>query len=253
MGYSESVAMTTERHDKVRKLAGKIAGLRRVRRSRDFVMEQLGGGVGASAVSAGLAEMGGAAIAIATLDSTEKADFVEFTLGGEPVRGWFWRFPFDEGDDIELVAERDGQAWIAYGARRPADALVAVYPHCFEGRRAHYASTFRFWGIVVGAVFLFMMCLDAIFAMFKGTFSLAGQLSAYAIYLAYGLPALVLVFGFLAWRGGRKTEGFARLAETIFSGFGWRDASSINLRETSRALRREGDGRDYGTLYFRYR
>lgn len=48
-GYSESVAMTAERHDKVRKLAGKIAGLRRVRRSRDFVMEQLGG-VGASAV-----------------------------------------------------------------------------------------------------------------------------------------------------------------------------------------------------------
>lgn len=50
MGCSESVAMTAERHDKVRKLAGRIAGLRRVRRSRDFVMEQLGGGVGASAV-----------------------------------------------------------------------------------------------------------------------------------------------------------------------------------------------------------
>lgn len=245
--------MTTERNGKVSKLRGKIAALSRVRRSRDFVMEQLGGGVGASAVSAGLAGMGGAAIAIATLDSTEKADFVEFTLNGEPVRGWFWRFPFDEGDDIELVAERDGQAWIAYGARRPADALVAVYPHCFEGRRAHYASTFRFWGIVVGAIFLFMMCLDAIFAMFKGTFSLAGQLSAYAIYLAYGLPALMLVFGFLAWRGGRKTEGFARMAETIFAGFGWQNASRINLRKTSRALRREGDGRDYGTLYFRYR
>ncbi|AHC47726.1 hypothetical protein AX27061_3265 [Achromobacter xylosoxidans NBRC 15126 = ATCC 27061] len=42
--------MTAERHDKVRKLAGRIAGLRRVRRSRDFVMEQLGGGVGATAV-----------------------------------------------------------------------------------------------------------------------------------------------------------------------------------------------------------
>ncbi|WYX22369.1 putative type VI secretion system effector [Achromobacter xylosoxidans] len=174
--------------------------MRRARRARDFVMEQLGGGVGATAVSAGLAGMGGAAIAIATLDSTEKADFVEFTLDGEPVRGWFWRFPFDEGDDIELVAEHDGQVWTAYGARRPADALVAVYPHCFEGRRAHYASTFRFWGIVVAAVFLFMMCLDAILSMFKGTFSLTGQLSAYAVYLAYGLPALLLVFD--SWPGG---------------------------------------------------
>lgn len=50
MGCSESVAMTAERHDKVRKLAGRIAGLRRARRARDFVMEQLGGGIGASAV-----------------------------------------------------------------------------------------------------------------------------------------------------------------------------------------------------------
>lgn len=79
--------MTTERNGKVSKLRGKIAALSRVRRSRNFVMEQLGGVAGASAVSAALAGMGGAAIAIATLDSTEKADFVEFTLDGEPVRG----------------------------------------------------------------------------------------------------------------------------------------------------------------------
>ncbi|WYX08954.1 hypothetical protein WJ978_25185 [Achromobacter xylosoxidans] len=93
----------------------------------------------------------------------------------------------------------------AYGARRPADALVAVYPHCFEGRRAHYASTFRFWGIVVAAVFLFMMCLDAILSMFKGTFSLTGQLSAYAVYLAYGLPALLLVL--IPGLAGRSQDG----------------------------------------------
>lgn len=153
---------------------------------------------------------------------------------------------------MELVAERAEEGWIAYGARREADALVAVYPHCFEGRWAHYVSTFRFWGIVVGAIFLFMMFMDAVFSMFKGTFSVENQLSAYVFYITQALPIVVLVFGFLAWRGGRKTEGFAKVAETIFSGFGWENPSRINLRKTSRQQRRKGDGRDYGLYVFRH-
>lgn len=234
------------------KLCGKIEGLTRSRRSRDFVMSQIGGGVEASAVSASLAGMGGAAISIASIDSNEKADFVEFSLNGESVRGWFWSFPFQEGDEVEVVAERSEDGWTAYGARRQADALVAVYPHCFEGRWAHYVSTFRFWGVVIGSIFLFLMVLDAVFSIFEGTFSVEEQLSAYVFYLTQSLPIVVLVFGFLAWRGGRKTEGFARIAENIFNGFGWANASRINLRQTSRRQRREGDGRDYGVRYFRY-
>lgn len=242
---------------KARKLCGQIAGLKRARRSRDFVLGQIGGDLGPSAVSASLAGMGGAAIAIATLDTSEAADYVEFTLEGRPLRGWFWRFPFRDGDEVEAVAvavaeESEGGVWSALGVRRESDGLVAVYPHCVEGRWPHYASTFRFWGIVVGAIFLFMMCLDLGLALFKGTFSVAGQLSAYAVYLAYLLPAMLAVFGFLAWRGGRKTEALAKAAEIMFEGFGWRNPSRISLRKTSRRLRRESDGRDYGIYVFRY-
>lgn len=244
--------MTNELNGNVRKIIGTITDLSKSRRNRDFVLSQIGGNLGASAVSAGLAGMGGAGIAIATIDSSETADFVEFSVNGEPVRGWFWRFPFQDGDAVELVAERDGQGWTAYGVRRDADALVAVYPHCFEGRRSHYLSTFRFWGIVVAAIFVFMMCLDAVLALFKGTFSIQSQLSAYGIYFIYLLPGLLAVFGFLAWRGGRKTEGFAQVAEMIFKGFGWADPAGINLRAISRKKRQEGDGRDYGMRYFRY-
>lgn len=244
--------MTNESNGNVSKITGTITDLKKSRKNRDFVLSQIGKGVGASAVSAGLAGMGGAGIAIATLDSSETADFVEFTMNGETIRGWFWRFPFQEGDNVELVAERDGDGWTAYGVRRDADSLVAVYPHCFEGRRSHYLSTFRFWGIVVAAIFLFMMCLDAVLALFKGTFSVQNQLAAYGIYAMYLLPGLLVVFGFLAWRGGRKTEAFALVAETIFRGFGWADPGGINLRAISKTKRRAGDGRDYGMRYFRY-
>ena len=76
------------------KLRGHIGDLKRSRRTRDFVLGQIGSGLGPAAVSVGLAGMGGAGIAIATIDSSETADFVEFTVNGEAVRGWFWRFPF---------------------------------------------------------------------------------------------------------------------------------------------------------------
>ncbi|MBC9903211.1 MULTISPECIES: putative type VI secretion system effector [Achromobacter] len=244
--------MTNELNGNVRKISGKITELKKSRRNRDFVLSQIGGDVGASAVSAALAGMGGAGIAIASIDSSESADFVEFSLNGEPVQGWFWRFPFQEGDDVELVAERGEGAWSAYGVRRESDSLVAVYPHCFEGRRSHYLSTFRFWGIIVAVIFGFMMCLDAVFALFKGKFSIAGQLEAYGIYAMYLLPALLVVFGFLAWRAGRKTEGFAHVAEMIFKGFGWSNPTGINLRAISKTKRRQGDGKDYGLRYFRY-
>lgn len=238
---------------KSRKLGGRIAGMKRSRRSRDFVLGQIGGDLGPSAVSASLAGMGGAAIAIATLDTSETADYVEFMLDGRPVTGWFWRFPFCDGDEVEAVAaESEGGVWSALGVRRKSDGLVAVYPHCVEGRWPHYASTFRFWGIVVGAIFLFMMGLDLVLSLFKGTFSVKGQLSAYAVYVAYLLPAILAVFGFLAWRAGRKTEALALAAEIMFEGFGWENPSRISLRKTSRRLRREGDGRDYGIYVFRY-
>ncbi len=216
-------------------------------------MSQIGGNVSAAAVSAGLTGMGGAAITIATLDTTETADYVEFVLDEKPLRGWFWKFPFSDGDEVEVVAEASGSgAWSALGVRRESDGVVAVYPHCFEGRVAHYVSTFKFWSIVVGAIFLFMMCLDPVFAMFRGTFSLEEQLSAYVFYFTQALPIVVLVFGFLAWRGARKTDGFARAAEMIFKGFGWADPGKINLRAISKAKRRPGDGRDYGVRYFRF-
>lgn len=236
----------------LQKLSGKITDLKKSRRNRDFVLSRIGGDVGASAISAALAGMGGAGIAIASIDSSESADFVEFSINGEPVQGWFWRFPFQDGDEVELVADRGEDTWSAYGVRRESDSLVAVYPHCFEGRRSHYLSTFRFWGIVVAVIFGFMMCLDAVFSLFQGQFSIVGQLEAYGIYTLYLLPTLLGVFGFLAWRAGRKTEGFAHVAEMIFKGFGWGNPSGINLRAISKAQRRPGDGRDYGLRYFRY-
>jgi hypothetical protein len=236
-----------------KKLRGSIDGVKRSRRNRDFVMSQIGGGVGPAAVSASLAGMGGAAIAIATLDTTETADYVEFTLDGKPLQGWFWRFPFNDGDEVEVVAEEsESGTWSALGVRRESDGLVAVYPHCFEGRWSHYFSTFRVWAAIMGFAFIVLLIIDLISALNAGNFSLSGHAWVYAIYFGYGLPAMLGASIFFAWLAGRKTEGFARFAEMVFRGFGWNNPSKLNLRAISKKKRKPGDGRDYGLRYFRY-
>ncbi|MGE8686398.1 MAG: putative type VI secretion system effector [Achromobacter sp.] len=236
-----------------RKLSGHIGELKRSCRTRDFVMSQIGGGVGPAAVSASLAGMGGAAISIATLDTTETADYVEFVLDGKPLRGWFWKFPFSNGDEVEVVAEpSETGPWSALGVRRESDGLVAVYPHCFEGRWSHYFSTFRVWAAIMGFTFIVILIFDLIQAVNRGNFSWSGQASAYAGYFGYMLPGLLGVSVFFTWLAGRKTEGFARFAEVVFRGFGWNNPSKLNLRAISKRKRKPGDGRDYGLRYFRY-
>lgn len=237
----------------VQKLSGEIRGLTRSRRRHDFVLSQIGGGLGPAAVSASLVGMAGAAISIATLDTAETADYVEFTLDGKPLRGWFWRFPFNDGDNLEVVAEAsESGVWSALGARRESDGLVAVYPHCFEGRWSHYFSTFRVWAAIMGFTFIVVLIFDLILATKQENFSWSGHAWVYAGYFGFMLPGMLGVSIFFAWLAGRKTEGFARFSESVFRGFGWASPSKLNLRAASNKRRKPGDCRDYGVRYFRY-
>lgn len=237
----------------IRKLAGEITDLNKSSRRRDFVLSRIGAGTEGFAWAASLSGMGGAAVAVANLDTTETADYVEFTLDGKPLRGWFWRFPFSDGDTVEVVAEAlQTGLWSALGVRRESDGLVAVHPHCFEGRCSHYLSTFRVWAAIMGFTFIVILIFDLIQAVNRGNFSWSAQAWGYAGYFGYMLPGLFGVSVFFAWLAGRKTEGFARFAEIVFRGFGWANPGRLNLRVISKKKRKPGDGRDYGLRYFRY-
>lgn len=232
------------------RLEGTIDNLKRSRKRREFVLSQIGGDTGLTAMSAAASGLGGLAAGAASVEASEAADYVEFDLDGKPVRGWFWRFPFVQGDWIEVVVEASTQGWLAYGARRQADGCVAVYPHCYQGVKSHYRSSARFWVWAFLAVFIVSMLLMAIPLMFDDNPVQWAPLATGV--LGYGLPASLLVFGFLAYRATRKTIGFARMAEQIFEGFGWPDPANINLRRTSHAKRRKGDSNEYGNFFFRY-
>jgi len=103
--------------------------------------------MGATAVAASLVGLGGVAVGLSgmAMDTTEEADLLEFDLDGKPVKAWVWWSVFAEGDEVEVVAERLGDIWQAFGIRRLSDKIVALHPHCSRGRLAHYRASFR-WG-----------------------------------------------------------------------------------------------------------
>ena len=234
----------------MKRLQGRIAGLRKTRKERDFVLSQIGGvGLGASAVGAALGGMSGASIGIATMDTEEAADYVEFELDGRPVQGWLWRFPFQDGDTVELVGEPAGDRFVAYGVRRPEDGLVALYPHCVEGWRSHLKSNLRFWAWVFAGLYAIALGIMIVLALSRDGIDMTHFLT---MVVGYSLPMCVLVFGFLAWRATAKLKGFALMSEAVFRGFGWPEPARINLRERSRARRQAGDPSGYGDFFFRY-
>jgi hypothetical protein len=122
-------------------LRGRIRNLRKTRCSQDFFFtSEDRAKMGDTAIAAALAGLGGVATGLSgmAMDTTEEADLLEFELDGKQVRAWVWVSVFEDGDEVEVVAERWGDVWQGYGIRRLTDRIVALHPHCSRGR---YATT----------------------------------------------------------------------------------------------------------------
>ena len=135
------------------KLTGRIKDLNARQDAASFVFtrgEQAGMGV--IALAAALAGAGGPAMATAANASAleETADYLEFELDGKPVKGWVWRNPFQEGDEVAVAAEDRGTHWELYAIARPNDRTIALYPHCSRGQTSHILYAVYWW--IVGTI-----------------------------------------------------------------------------------------------------
>ncbi|RQT11459.1 putative type VI secretion system effector [Burkholderia contaminans] len=232
-------------------LRGHIRNLRSTRQSQEFLFTDADRmAMGVTAVAAGLAGLGGVAIGLAASadDTAEEADLLEFELDGKSIRAWVWVSVFKEGDDVEIVAERLGQVWHAFGIRRVSDRIVALHPHCSRGRYAHYKATMRWWFLIYLSMMSIMIILGGVMSFFDPVDNWLGIFYMYA----GGGAIVAAIFGVIAFNISRKFMGFVRLAEGIFSGFGWKNVKSIDLPAITKKSKKPGDPGALGTLYFRY-
>ncbi|MDG0027132.1 putative type VI secretion system effector [Trinickia sp. Y13] len=234
-------------------LRGRIQKLRKRRCRRDFFFTASDrASMGETAIAAGLAGLGGIASGLGSMamDTAEEADLVEFELDGKAIRAWLWISVFREGDDVELVAEPEGDIWMGYGIRRISDRIVALHPHCSRGRYAHYKASFSWFVKIVGSLLIANFLLGAI-VMYAKSLPLAEAIPFLLVSLAASV-ALALTYGVIAFRASMRFMGFVRLAEGIFRVFGWPDVQNIDLPAITRKSKKPGDPGALGILFFRY-
>ncbi|MET3212768.1 UNVERIFIED_ORG: hypothetical protein ABIC48_000511 [Burkholderia territorii] len=233
-------------------LRGRIKNLRRTRCNRDFVFSNADRTkMGATAVAAGLAGLGGIATGLSgmAMDTTEQADLLEFDLDGKAVRAWVWVSVFNEGDEVKVVADQLGDVWQGYGIRRISDQIIALYPHCSRGRYAHYKAAAKWWLAATGVLCIVLMLMDVIMQSLRGEYSEIPSMLGFILLCSGGI---FLVTGFIAFVILRKFMRFVKLAERIFEIFGWDDVRNIDLPAIAKKGKKPGDPGALGFLFFRY-
>lgn len=184
------------------------------------------------------------------MDTTEEADLLEFELDGKPVKAWVWVSVFEEGDEVEVVAEPDGDGWLGYGIRRISDRIVALHPHCSRGRYAHYRASLSWFMKIVGSILGMTSLLGAIVAFAKSLS--ASDIGALVLVGLAGELLGAFILGVIAFRISSRFMGFVRLAEGIFDVFGWQNVRHIDLPGITKKGKRPDDPGALGILYFRY-
>lgn len=248
------ITMTTEatRSD-AQLLRGRMRNLSKKRCRRDFIFTASDRtNMGATAIAAGLTGLGGVAAELGAMamDTTEEADLLEFELDGMRIKAWVWVSVFQKGDEVEVVAEPDGNGWLGYGIRRISDRIVGLHPHCSRGRYAHYKASFSWFLKIIGSLLLVVWVMQAIVAYLK-SIPIEDVVSFASLVFAAGLIG-ALIYGVIAFRISRRFMGFVRLAEGIFQVFGWPDVKHIDLPAITKKAKKPGDPGALGVLYFRY-
>jgi hypothetical protein len=229
------------------KLTGKIQNLKVTRDEASFVFTKSDQTkLGVVAIAAALAGQGGQAMSAAAnaSDMEEQADYLEFEVEGQPIKGWVWRNPFKEGDEVEVAVEKQATHYEAFGIKRVQDKMIALYPHCSRGRATHIKNSVKWWLIGGGGAIIFIgIPLTLLTGSREELFSIGALIT---------FGGLMTFFAFVTYMMTRQWMPFVRLAEKVFKALELPNPSNIDLVKSSKAQRTAEDKAEYGTFYFRY-
>ncbi|MCA8491565.1 putative type VI secretion system effector [Burkholderia arboris] len=176
-------------------------------------------------------------------------DLVTFGLNGEEVRAWIWLSVFENGDEVEVVAERAGTGWIGYAIRRCSDGILSVHPHCERGSRALFKFFLRLSVLFWSGCAMAMTLLVASMMLYNG---LHGRWIFFmkTFLVSWGVIEIIAIF--LAYRVSRRFKRQLSMANRIFATFGWETPPDVDLPKISKKLKRPDDAWQMGKLIFRY-
>ena len=236
----------------LQRICGTISDIQCTRDVASFVfLEAEQTAIGVVAIAANLVGTLVQSDGTAATDMLEEADYVEFTLDDRPIKGWVWRSPFNNGDVVEVIADCQRDYFEAYAIARPADRIVALYPHCSRGWISHWLNAAKWW--LLGSAFsvallISMFLLHALF--FSPSWAETQK------YMADLVPASAAVLILLALVAtvllAKRWMSFVHLAELVFHEYGWQSPATVDLKKRSKKGRTNSDGAEYGVFFFRY-
>lgn len=203
---------------------------------------------GTLAAAAGLSGLAAGMVAMSMEEMREEAFALTFQLGDEAVRAILWANPFQDGDEVEVVAEEADGYMRAFAVLRPRDRIIALFPHVVSGRSAHVRTTIRglLWMSLVVAIVTVVM-LTFFWAIGGG-----GEVAMLVVTIGFVILGGTAIFSLIGWSVSRKYLPFVKMAEIVFASVGWKNPEEINLRKKTMISIRPDDPPALGPFYFRY-
>jgi hypothetical protein len=233
---------------------GIITGYKLTRSSASFVFTETDQNhMGVVAIAAALAGLGGQAMAVASNATSleEEADFLEFELGDKTLKGWVWRSPFQDGDEVRAAAEWNGEYYEIFGIARPSDRMIALYPHCSRAKTRHILNAVKWWLIVSIGMQLFVTILAYFMLGLQRTLEFLNDFTA----LTAGkwiIGGFTIFVGIATFSMARQWMPFVRVAEKVFRTLELPNARNLDLVKSSKLQRTDKDAAEFGSFYFRY-
>lgn len=181
---------------------------------------------GAVAIASAAAGLGAEAVLMASYATSmeEKADYIEFELEEKLCKGWVWRSPFDEGDQVNIACEWQEDHYEIYAVARPSDRLIALYPHCSRGKLKHIHNAVKWWiytNIIFNSLLLLILFITAY------NFENGQDI------IIYGFMCFGINFAIIIWSMIRQWQPFVHLAEKCFRVLELPNPSNIDLVASS--------------------
>ncbi|MCX8643183.1 hypothetical protein J3U65_05385 [Gilliamella sp. B3791] len=136
------------------------------------------------------------------------------------LKGWLGYYKFNEGDQVEVIAEKRDDYYEVYAMLKPSEQIISIIPLCYAGRN----QAFKAWFWIVFICYIICVLLMNYFVL---DFSFENLLIGFSsLGLLIG-PASVIV----------KRNSIAthiKLAERIFTLLGWKNVKNINLITVSK-------------------
>ena len=136
------------------------------------------------------------------------------------LKGWLGYYKFNEGDQVEVIAEKRDDYYEVYAMLKPSEQIISLIPLCFAGR--NQALKMYFW-----PMFIFYIVLTLLMTYLILGFSFENLFIGFTVTgFLFGSGCLIVNKNSIATH--------IKLAERIFTLLGWKDVSNINLLKVSR-------------------